>query len=262
MLRPPAILLIFFFFSLQTKGQVYPFVNYTPRDGLVGNQVRFITQDSRGKLYFGTTNSLSIYDGWRFSNYHTENGLTTNLVNGIVQVGPDSIFVIENTHNIQYIYNGKVRNVFLKDSFCPVINQFIRCSDGNYYAIADEGLFRFEKDHFSKIVLNGLTNINADKNLSHVTEFDSLLIINMELFNPAYRAPKRFIVYNYHTGNVLTDTLFPDVYYSEKTPQSELLLATSKGIFSLDGKVLETGRFKLIPASYSLPLNLTTDRLY
>src|SRR6476620_7946743 len=182
MMRLPAILLfICFVFGLRAKAQQYPFVNYTPRDGLVGNQVRFITQASKGKLHFGTANGLSIYDGSRFTNYNTENGLTTNLVNGIMEIGTDSIFVIENTHNLQYIYNGKVRNVFLKDSLCPVINQFIRCSDGHYYAVADEGLFRFEKDHFSKIALNGLTNINADKNLAHVSEFDSFLVINMEL---------------------------------------------------------------------------------
>jgi ligand-binding sensor domain-containing protein len=207
-------------------------------------------------------NGLSIYDGSRFTNYNTENGLTTNLVNGVLETGDDSVFVILNSHSLQYIHNGKVRNVFLKDSLCPVINQFIKCSDGNYYAIADEGLFRFEKDHFSRIVLNGLTNINADKNMSHVTEFDSLLVINMELFNPAYRTPKRFIVYNYRTGNVFTDTLLPDVYYSERTPQNELLLATSKGVFSLERKALKTGRLKLIPSSYSIPLNLSTDRLF
>jgi ligand-binding sensor domain-containing protein len=262
MLRPPTILLISFFFSPQMKAQLYPFVNYTPRDGLVGNQVRFITQDSKGKLYFGTTNGLSIYDGWRFSNYNTENGLTTNLVNGIMQVGRDSIFIIENTHNIQYIYNGKVGNVFLKDSFCPVINQFIRCNDGHYYAVADEGLFRFEKDHFSKIVLKGLTNTNADKNLAHATEFDSLLVINMEHFNPAYKTPKRFIVYNYRTGNVLTDTLFPHVYYSVKTPQNELLLATANGILSLDRNALQRGTLKLSQPSYRVPPGLTTNRLY
>ena len=88
MLRQPTILLfIFFVFDLQTKAQLYPFVNYTPRDGLVGNKVRFITQDSKGKLYFATTNGLSIYDGSRFTNYNTENGLATDLVNGVLETG-------------------------------------------------------------------------------------------------------------------------------------------------------------------------------
>ena len=262
MLRQPTILLIFLFSSLQIKAQLYPFVNYTPRDGLVGNKVRFISQDSKGKLYFGTANGLSVYDGSRFTNYNTENGLTTDLVNGAVEVGDDSILVILNTHNLQYIHNGRVRNVFLRDSMCPVINDFIKCSDGHYYAVADEGLFRFDKDHFSKIFLAGLSNINADKNLSHVTEIDSFLVINMELFNPAYRAPSRFTVYNYHTGNVFIDTLFPDVYYSVKTPKNELLLSTSKGILSLDRKALESGTLKLTPPSYRIPANLTTDRMY
>ena len=262
MLRQPTILLIFLFFSLQIKAQLYPFVNYTPRDGLVGNKVRFISQDSKGKLYFGTANGLSIYDGSRFTNYNTENGLTTDLINGAVEVGDDSIFVILNTHNLQYIRNGRVRNVFLRDSMCPVINDFIKCSDGHYYAVADEGLFRFEKDHFSKIFLAGLSDISADKNLSHVTEIDSFLVINMELFNPAYRAPSRFTVYNYRTGKVFIDTLFPDVYYSVKTPKNELLLSTSKGILSLDRKALGSGILKLTPPSYQIPSKLTTDRMY
>src|SRR5438477_6393747 len=129
MFRQPAILLfVCFIFSLQTRAQLYPFVNYTPRDGLVGNKVRCISQDSKGRLYFGTTNGLSVYDGSRFTNYSTENGLYTNLVNGVAEEGNDSMLVILNGERIQYIRNGKISNVFLKDSFCPVINQFIKCS--------------------------------------------------------------------------------------------------------------------------------------
>jgi ligand-binding sensor domain-containing protein len=264
MLRQPTILLfICFFFGLRTKAQLYPFVNYTPRDGLIGNQVGFITQDSKGKLYFGTTHGLSIYDGSRFTNYSTENGLASDVVNGVLETGDDSVFVVLNSHNLQYIHNGKVRNVFLKDSLCPVINQFIRCSDGQYYAIADEGLFRFEKDHFANIPLQGLTDINADKNLSHVTEIDSFLVINEEIFNPAYRTPKRFIVYNYHTGNVFADTLLPDVYYSVRTPQNELLLGTAKGVFVLDRLALKRGKLELLPPrSYSIPPNTSTGRMF
>ena len=56
MTRQPAILLFLCcIFILQAGAQLYPFVIYTPRDGLVGNKVRFINQDSKGKLYFGTT---------------------------------------------------------------------------------------------------------------------------------------------------------------------------------------------------------------
>src|SRR5436853_3068643 len=112
MARQSTILLIICFIThLQVRAQLYPFVNYTPRDGLVGNKIRFITQDSKGKLYFGTTNGLSVYDGSRFINYSTENGLATNLVNEVIEAGNDSMLVILNFNGLQYIRNGQVRNM-------------------------------------------------------------------------------------------------------------------------------------------------------
>src|SRR5215831_7289169 len=265
MYRQPAILLfLYFIFSLRAPAQLYPFVNYTPRDGLIGNDVRFITQDSKGKIYFGTATGLSVYDGSRFTNYSTDNGLANNLVNGIIEAGDDSMLVILNSADLQYIRKGKIRNVFLRDSFCPVINQFIRCSDGHEYAIADGGLYRFEKDRFSKIVLKGLTEIDGDKNLGHVTELDSFLIINMNVFTPAVRAPKRFFIYNSIKGKAFTEINLLDVYFSERTAQGELLIATSKGVFSVDRDALKKEQIKLLPPPeiYFIPPNTVPNRLY
>ena len=180
--------------SSKLVAQVYPFVNYTPRDGLVSNKVRFINQDSKGRLYFGTTNGLSVYDGSRFVNYSAENGLFSSQVNGITEVNPDSILIIENSHKLQYLSEGKIKDVHLRDSFCPVINQFIRCKNNTDYAIADEGLFLFEKNHFQKIVFNNTGDSDRYKNLSWATELDSVLLINTDVLNPAYRTPKAFIV--------------------------------------------------------------------
>src|SRR5687768_12384288 len=70
--------------------QHYPFVHYTPREGLVNNRARFVFQDSKGKLYISTYGGLSIYDGTRFTNYTTTNGLSNDLVNEIVEMGEDS----------------------------------------------------------------------------------------------------------------------------------------------------------------------------
>ncbi len=265
MSRQLAILLIAcIIFSVRARTQVYPFVSYTPRDGLAGNRVRFISQDSKGKLYFGTTNGLSVYDGSRFTNYSTENGLDHNLVNGIEEAGNDSVFVILNAEKLQYIRNGKIRDVVLKDSVCPVINQWIRCKNGYDYVITDDGLFRFEKDHFSKVVLMNLPGNSVEKNLSHATELDSFLVINMEVFNPAYRSPNFFIIYNFYTGKTFTETRLPVVYFSVKTPENELLLATAKGIYILDQIALRSGVFKLLPPpkSYFIPPNTITARLY
>jgi ligand-binding sensor domain-containing protein len=61
-----------FFIYATCFTQQYPFVHYTPKDGLVSNRVRSIYQDSKGRMYFLTMNGLSVYDGARFINYTTE----------------------------------------------------------------------------------------------------------------------------------------------------------------------------------------------
>src|SRR5689334_15250543 len=54
--------------------QQYPFVYYTPKNGLVNSRVRKMYQDSKGRIYFLTWGGLSVYDGARFRNYTTQNG--------------------------------------------------------------------------------------------------------------------------------------------------------------------------------------------
>ena len=61
--------LAYFLICANCFAQQYPFVHYTPKDGLISNQVRSIYQDSKGRLYFISINGLSIYDGARFINY-------------------------------------------------------------------------------------------------------------------------------------------------------------------------------------------------
>lgn len=264
MRRYPLILLFSCIcFCLRSLGQLYPFVNYTPRDGLIGNKVRFISQDSKGKLYFGTTNGLSIYDGSRFTNYSTENGLFTNLVNGVVELSRDSLVIIVNGNKLQYLFNGRIRNMS-EDVFCPVVNKWVKCSNGEYYALADDGLFKFEKDRYKKIAINNLPDSPVIRNLVHATELDSFLIINSDVINPAYRVPKIFIVYNYHTGKAIATSGIPDVYYSIKTIRNELLLSTSKGIMTLDRSALSKGKIKLLPPSseYNIPPGVVAFLLY
>ena len=135
--------------------QQYPFVHYTPREGLVNNRARFVFQDSKGKLYIATYGGLSVYDGTRFTNYTTNNGLSNNLINSIVEMGEDSILIFPNTHRIHCIVKGKLKDFVPADNFTPLVNQLIKCKNGIYYALADEGLFRFENKRFHKIPLLG-----------------------------------------------------------------------------------------------------------
>ena len=94
--------------------QQYPFVHYSPDDGLVSNQVRSIYQDSRGRIYFITLNGLSVYDGARFTNYTSEDGLHSDIINCVMEMGDDSVWVATNTNAINYIVNGKIKTLGAK----------------------------------------------------------------------------------------------------------------------------------------------------
>jgi hypothetical protein len=45
-----AILLAYFFICANSFAQQYPFVHYSPRDGLISNMIKSICQDSKGRL--------------------------------------------------------------------------------------------------------------------------------------------------------------------------------------------------------------------
>lgn len=78
---------VFFFLFLMVWatglfGQGYPFIRFTRNEGLAGNTVYTIHQDSKGYLWVGTETGLSRYDGYSFKNYGVETGLPTNEIMG------------------------------------------------------------------------------------------------------------------------------------------------------------------------------------
>ena len=66
-------------------GQRLPIKTYTTADGLAHNTVNRIVRDSRGFLWFCTDDGLSRFDGYRFTNYGTDQGLPHGQVNDVLE---------------------------------------------------------------------------------------------------------------------------------------------------------------------------------
>ena len=62
-------------------GQVAIVNAYGVNDGLISNDIRCFFQDSKGILWIGTMDGLSIYDGHRFRNFSKSNGLAHDVIN-------------------------------------------------------------------------------------------------------------------------------------------------------------------------------------
>jgi signal transduction histidine kinase/ligand-binding sensor domain-containing protein len=256
------IFLACFFVCANSFAQQYPFVHYTPREGLANNRARFVFQDSKGKLYIATYGGLSIYDGTRFINYNTNNGLSVALINDIVEMGEDSIWIMPNDNHIHCVVKGRLKNFNPPDNFTPLINQLIKCSDGYYYAIADEGLFRLENSRFIKISMNGLPGAETIKTLIQAVEIDKKLYI---LFNPEYKLPgSNLLVYDLSLNKLIA--LDKNIYASRLYYPfgNELWISIPQGLFMIDpvkkqNKAIE---LKTIPDSFHLPKNLSAYYIY
>src|ERR1017187_5777335 len=58
---------------------------FSTQDGLVRNWVTRIHRDSRGYLWFCTVEGISLFDGYRFTNFSTRDGLPSRLVPDMIE---------------------------------------------------------------------------------------------------------------------------------------------------------------------------------
>jgi signal transduction histidine kinase/ligand-binding sensor domain-containing protein len=162
--------------AAESRGQ-YPFVFYTPRDGLINSRVRSIKQDSRGRMLFITFGGLSVYDGTRFINYNRQDGLADDLINDIVEVGPDSSLVATNAAKLNTLVKGKIGIYQTADNFYPIVNRFLKSNDGLWYVTADDGLFVLKDNRFSRIPLLNKGGIDIGFNLDRVIEWKNYFLL-------------------------------------------------------------------------------------
>jgi PAS domain S-box-containing protein len=80
-------------------GVELPVKLYSTADGLVSNRVGPVFSDSRGFLWFGTEDGLSRFDGSRFVNFGTEQGLPYPVVTWMLEVR-DGIFWVATNDGI------------------------------------------------------------------------------------------------------------------------------------------------------------------
>ncbi|MFL5740463.1 MAG: two-component regulator propeller domain-containing protein [Flavisolibacter sp.] len=233
-LEKTLILAGFLLLSSRLLAQQYPFVSYTPKDGLVSTRARFMYQDSKGRLYIGTSGGLSIYDGARFTNYTTNNGLSDNLINDVMEMGDDSIWVISNSNKVQCLVHGRLKDFIPEVGYCPLINKLIKHEDGIYYALTDEGIFRFQNRRFTHIVVKDKDGNPIGHYFNKGIESNNKLFIVTDPAIATYPCPSYLVVYDLITGRSCVSAKPPDIYDVIESPQKEILLSTSEGLKAID----------------------------
>jgi len=66
---------------------------YTSADGLANDLVQAICSDSKGNMYFGTKNGLSVFDGTKWTSYRVKDGLASNNILSISIDNKDCVWL-------------------------------------------------------------------------------------------------------------------------------------------------------------------------
>ena len=130
-----AIVLLISCFTTPLLAQQPIFKNYTVNDGLVANSIRRIFQDSKGFLWIATWEGLSKYDGHKFTNYSTSNGLSHDLVNDFHEGADGRLYITLNNGDIDIIKE----TTLIRDTISPtvVVNRFVHMGGHPVLATTD-----------------------------------------------------------------------------------------------------------------------------
>ena len=242
MQRNHFFLACFFFICAHCRAQQYPFIYYTPNNGLINSRVKSIKQDSKGFMYFITRGGLSIYDGARFTNYSQQNGLANEIVNDIAEITPDSFLIATNVSSLNTLVKGRIGNFNTADNFCPVINHFFKKKEGTWYVAADQGLFEFDGKHFVQIhLLNDLGN-EIGQSINRISQWKNFLLLTTW----SSLIKEKLIVYDLQQKKVTTIETLHNVLSTTVNSQGQIWATTDQGAREIDTTSFKKGILKFV----------------
>jgi len=152
-----------FFAAVSVRAEIIPFKSYTTSEGLAHDRVNRIVRDSRGFLWFCTSEGLSRFDGYEFKNYTQDDGLPHRAVNVFLETKNGEFWI--GTRDGAVLFNplgiskrGQTsenrtdtpmfrvfRPADLKaDQKTWEVDDLIEDRDGQIWAATSQGVFRLE----------------------------------------------------------------------------------------------------------------------
>ncbi len=207
------------FFNAPAQGNTFSFEFFSQEDGLSNNQVQCIYQDKRGFMWFGTSQGISRFDGYRFTRFVSKPGDSASLRGNLVRT------LCEDSRGNLYAgtENGGL-NLFdrEKETFIPVFRAFGEAVPEN---ISVNEVREDEQQRLWIGTDNGVWRYRPGKEL---TRIEPVQKPGSRPFAPAF---VRVMTFGHH---------------------GKLWLGTNRGIFLLDTASLETEAYPLpVPPSHN-----------
>lgn len=146
--------LLFLALSSGLTAQRLPVQIYTARDGLLSNSVTAIAQDSRGYIWIGTDEGVSVYDGFQFRNHRLGDEREWGRVNAVLEsrTEPGTMWIATNGGGLVRFRRGTMERM------PPVgvqradrVNTIVEGVGGTLWCGTDDGIYRFRDGTMSKV---------------------------------------------------------------------------------------------------------------
>lgn len=148
-------LILFFFCSINIRGQKYNFVNWTVEDGLIQSQALVIGQDQYRHLWIGTEGGLSRFDGKKFTGFTVREGLIANHINSVLCDNKGNLWAATN-YGIS-LFNGRTfKDVIFNDGPLHNITTLVQHHNNDIFALnIFNNLYRIHSAVPAKEVISG-----------------------------------------------------------------------------------------------------------
>ena len=132
------------------------FALYTRQQGLSGNLVTGMVQDSTGFIWASTTTGLNRFNGSNFIQFHSENdslSLPSEYVRGLVLLDKRRLCSFGDGLHIIDTYTGEVKNVFIpyaEKRYQYKFNWILSVmsnSSGDIFVLARSGFYHFDRNY-------------------------------------------------------------------------------------------------------------------
>lgn len=173
--------------SVVSPAQQLNFIKYTVNDGLVANPVRCIYQDSKGFIWIGTFEGLSRYDGYKFTNYTTSNGLSHNFINSLFEIN-GKLLIAENNGAVDVIQNNSIQKGFMLASAANVIMPY---KDRLLISTDKNGFYEYKNDS----IIHPAQQITG-MSLGHFISYNDSLLLSDGIDNNLFIYTKDLKVYS------------------------------------------------------------------
>lgn len=232
-------------FAVPSFAQRYNFTVYGTAEGLPGNQINDIIQDRHGRIWVGTMNGVTMFDGIRFEKFENSNPISNNPVKTIFEDSKGNIWIGMirkgvckfNGTSFEFYNTG---NGLLGDN----VNSITEDKKGNIWIGTGDGLNRFDgKIMHSYTTLRGLVN----NNIFHLYSDSKNQLWIATLGGVSVFDGKDFLNYTSETG-----LLSNICYHIIEGSKGRMWISTYLGISVFDGKSF---------TNYTTENGLLTDRI-